>query len=534
MDLEKETARLSQNKAVEFLARENQPLDSLIVYGVSADESRHRVFTNSALVGPDDTEYLFSQPGLPFLESTGQFTGYWDFNTQPLVICREFGGVRSEYLELSEDFRLHHNLFQTHDDEFIKIWADGNEERVAWLDQEAEKARIRTKEIREFLHAQVSHLVTHTEVLEFSRFTLCELGFEEGIEEGKNQFCRWQKEFCEFDFPADMYGRRAMTRLRVLRCVEPLEPADEQPEKFVSFIVGVDRSGNELQRTCDPDRISDADTEGKMNFLTPVSFRKNVLDKYLAQPSKYLVKGGYLQCGYLWGLRMDDNHDDKVVVWLGDLEKLPYREQLHWRSHNIASGSGVSETFFRSQLMAELVESNRAEHKFRHKYDELSNSGRRNLGWEPLLTLDESEGYLLQDIRVPANDEQRDFDHLILALSKILIDSINVKGFRPSLSGDQRKSANLTIDVLEAAICGRGSEEAADYIKFLRNIQALRSSGSAHRKGRNYRKIARQFGIQGRDDLRSVCEGILEQAVRFLEFLVDLTKNEDFKRISQQ
>ena len=78
MDFEKETARLSQNKAVELFTRENQPLDSLIVYGVSADESRSRVFTNSALVGPDDAEYLFSQPALPFLESMGRFTGHWE------------------------------------------------------------------------------------------------------------------------------------------------------------------------------------------------------------------------------------------------------------------------------------------------------------------------------------------------------------------------------------------------------------------------------------------------------------------------
>ena len=534
MDFEKETARLSQNKAVELFTRENQHLDSLIVYGVSAGESRSRVFTNSALVGPDDAEYLFSQPALPFLESMGRFTGHWELKAIPFVIPREFGGVRNEYLELSECFRLYHNLFQAHDDQFIKIWDDGDEERVAQLDQEAETAWVRTREIREFLHAQEMHLAIHTEVLEFSRCTLDELGFEEGIEEGRNQFCRWQKEICDFDFRADRYRRRAMTRLRVLRRVDPQQPADGEPEKFASFIIGVDPSGNDLEHTCDPDEFSHNDGDNPEGFLTPVSFRKDVLDKYRSQPSKFRVDGGYLQCGYLWGLRMDDNHDDKVVVWLGDLEKLPYREQLHWRSYNFASESGVSETFFRSQLMAEPVESDRAEHRFREKYNELSTVGRQNLGWDALLTLDEAERYLLQDIRVSSNDEQRDFDHLILVLAKTLIDSVNVKGFRRFLSDDQRESPRSTIDVLEAATYGRGLEEASDHIRFLRNVQDLRSSGSAHRKGRNYRKIARRFGIQDRDDLRAVSEGILKQSVSFLEFLVELTNDDRFKRMSLQ
>jgi hypothetical protein len=57
-----------------------------------------------------------------------------------------------------------------------------------------------------------------------------------------------------------------------------------------------------------------------------------------------------------------------------------------------------------------------------------------------------------------------------------------------------------------------------EHTKFLRNLQTLRSSGTAHRKGTNYQKIAGTFGLESRT-LRSVFHGILIKGVLFLEFL---------------
>ena len=69
---------------------------------------------------------------------------------------------------------------------------------------------------------------------------------------------------------------------------------------------------------------------------TPVHFRRQVLDKYYQQPGKYAVDDSLLRCGRLWVMAIDNQHDDKVCAWLGDLGRdLPYQERLHWRAHNI-------------------------------------------------------------------------------------------------------------------------------------------------------------------------------------------------------
>ena len=55
-------------------------------------------------------------------------------------------------------------------------------------------------------------------------------------------------------------------------------------------------------------------------------------------------------------------------------------------------------------------------------------------------------------------------------------------------------------------------------IEFLRNLQNLRSAGTAHRKGKNYIKIAEVFNIHS-TSLVSVFEGILIKSNGYLKFL---------------
>ena len=58
-------------------------------------------------------------------------------------------------------------------------------------------------------------------------------------------------------------------------------------------------------------------------------------------------------------------------------------------------------------------------------------------------------------------------------------------------------------------------------IKFLRNLQELRSAGTGHRKGKGYKKIAEVFGLDT-DNFVNVFDRILFQANAFILFL---TKN---------
>ena len=72
---------------------------------------------------------------------------------------------------------------------------------------------------------------------------------------------------------------------------------------------------------------------------------------------------------------------------------------------------------------------------------------------------------------------------------------------------------------------GGGTRYVGRKVKeFLRKLQTLRSSGSAHRKGSNYRKIAAEFGVNS-INLRSVFLGILRKALSVLDFLVSVARS---------
>ena len=141
---------------------------------------------------------------------------------------------------------------------------------------------------------------------------------------------------------------------------------------------------------------------------------------------------------------------------------------------------------------------------------------------QPLYSDDEHH---FQSLRIPATDEQRDFDELVLGLTKILIDSLHVKRLNSLLSNEEREGVSEeSIARLEAVLASRNVEGASDHTAFLRKLQSLRSSSSAHRKGSRYKKIAKQFDIEGQN-LRDVFAGILCQALAVLNYFILLARS---------
>lgn len=299
-----------------------------------------------------------------------------------------------------------------------------------------------------------------------------------------------------------------------------------EDREYVEFIIGVDDSGETTTFTSNPSALANffGANPNAPNFLTQVHFRKDVLDKYYQKPSKYSVESGILHGGYEWGLPMDNNHEDKVCVWLGDLGRIPYDEQLHWRAHNIPPSGTLSETFYANQILATPTDSNRPEHLFMRSYDKLQKVCGEKLGWPVLIPLSSDDGHHLQTLRIPYNEEQREFDELVLSLTKVLIDSINEKKLKqmiPELSNDGSTSG---LNVLERVLQSIGIENFSIHIHYLRKLQALRSSGVAHRKGKQYERLSSELGI-GSKSFRVVFAELLEGGIDYLHFLTSVASD---------
>ena len=460
-------------------------------------------------------------------EQTG-YIRYGDENgREPLVITRSFGEMRDDYMEVSEEFRLFHNLYHNRKtDEYIKIDDDGSEDTVILVRSDC--IRIRLKEIRQFLAVKEMRLWIRYDYLEYSERSLVELGLKGGRTVQRDNSVSWRLS-CHHS--PDVRNYKALSQLLGNRLIQPLPKsksgfpgfAEEAQEKHVEFIIEVDENGDEVTYTSDPDALENhlGDSLHAPNYLTPVHFRRQVLDKYYQQPGKYAVEDSLLRCGRLWVMAIDNQHDDKVCAWLGDLGRdLPYQERLHWRAHNIPPSGKMSEIFYKRQILAQEIDTDRPDLLFRERYDELIEACKEHLGWQLLQPLHSGDQHHLDSLRIPAADEQRDFDALVLSLAKILIDSLHVKRLNSLLSEEQKEGVGEGgIARLEAVLASRNVEGAAEHIAFLRKLQSLRSSSSAHRKGSKYQKIAKQFGIESQS-LREVFAGILWQAIDLLNFLI--------------
>ena len=178
--------------------------------------------------------------------------------------------------------------------------------------------------------------------------------------------------------------------------------------------------------------------------------------------------------------------------------------------------------------MAQFANSNTPEHLFRQRYHDLQKACDECLDWQLLLPLGANDEYHLQCLRIPATDEQRDFDELVLSLTKILIDSLNEKHLNKLISEKQMADLKGSIARLEAALNACGVEGAVNPVPFLRKLQNLRSSSATHRKGSNYRKIANDFGIESQN-LRSVFSEILWQALTVLDNFITVVRSGKIK-----
>jgi hypothetical protein len=546
-DIKAELERLSQAKELAEIKRELGLNELISVYQYdSSDHYSHGFY--SALIPNNKIENslanlswdLFHGDGIPgaveYYEKGNRKVEYLRFGNdsdiEPLIIEREFHGIRLDYEEISEEFRLFHGLYHDRkEDCYYKIDDAGNEELIAVVGPRCIK--IRLKEIRQFLAVKEMHLAIFFDCKEYSAHTLESLGLQKGGKDQRDGLMRWDLYYG--DFSGGIKDHNTFSRLIGKRLIEPLPKeksgfwgfAEKEQKKYQDFIIDVDKDGNEVVHNSDPDQLANyfgANPEAP-HYLTPVHFRKEVLDKYYQKPGKYSVEDSILRCAYLWSMTMDNHHDDRVVAWLGDLGRdLPYEEQLHWRSYNIHPAGGPSETFIRRQLLAQWAKSERPEHLFPQRYEKLKDLCDKILGWPLLLPLTAEDGHHFRGIRVPSSDEQKDFDELVQSLTKVLIDSLNEKALNALIPQGQAGKIKGSISRLESVLRARGVSDFEPHIDFLRRLQDLRSSGAAHRKGSNYRKIADEFQVDSQN-LRTVFAGILDKAVDSLNFMISTVQS---------
>jgi hypothetical protein len=390
-----------------------------------------------------------------------------DGSVEPLVLAREFHGLHPSYLEIVQEFRLFHNLWW--DDErcaCMRGHEDGSEEvAIEYCDNEV---RVKTRLLRQYQAARQLDLLLFIDSVRHAS--------SDGVMPPEEE--SWDgAEICAVRYTNTMMPP-PLTRYLATRVfpAPPVEkcgvwPHEEVDDHFPEFVIGYDDEGEEVRYSCDPDGLANffGANAGAPNYLTPVQFKRDVLQKYYDHPEKYSVEDGHLRCAGLWGLRMDNDSTERVVVFLGDLgSDLPARERDYWRSFNVPPEGGMSETGERRAFLGEWAEPQSPDLAFRSSYERFVGDWLQQEGWALFRKPVGSDADLLRRFRVPLSQSQTEFEDSIGILAKLLADGLNDKEIQSRLPS--RLKDEKSIGKLEQWLRQEGYEHVDRDIKLLRDV----------------------------------------------------------------
>lgn len=234
---------------------------------------------------------------------------------------------------------------------------------------------------------------------------------------------------------------------------------------------------------------------------------------------------------------MDNDQRDFAVVILGDLGRLPHEEQLYWKGFNIAPPpeAKVSNTAFARWYEGRFCDPEFPDLKFKYQFRLFNEAWGKKYVWPlflPLAQDDEHRFKTLHCLTQPNN--ANDFEEQILSITKVLIDSLNevelVKDIDDSNCNVQKRLKELNVVDKDSVKGGISKFELyllskrhflSDSIVFLRNLQELRSSTTAHRKSRSKKNNCEDYFKTTSRTQQQVLEDVFNKGIGLLGALKD-------------
>jgi hypothetical protein len=163
-----------------------------------------------------------------------------------------------------------------------------------------------------------------------------------------------------------------------------------------------------------------------VGFLTPVFFNRNVLLKYDSVPG-YRMRFASTTYGEIISatevISFGVNRNGKVLMWLGDIAKLPEAEQYYLRSENVVSDHSIGGEFYDGQIECIFTEPSEENRLFalRSRFIEacLERFGAR------IAHLDEEVVSLVLGFNAPLVDTPKERRYVTDTLNRIHIESLD-------------------------------------------------------------------------------------------------------------
>jgi len=436
----------------------------LMVYG-NIDEGDFRdaemgqqtqsLFVMSALIGIDDFDtylkkgtyynYPFAELGNPSIWTNesdeveftlGQQRDGNDITANYFVRRYQPHGLGKLTFPIVQSFIYYHELYEDRR-KYKRLYIDGVEdsevirEEIHPTDDNHNRVIVNLHYLREYLAARKMGLALWTSVI---RYGVLDEDFEipDKIEEENYQIhvrkADWMPKSKNVYFSELVFKTLILPYDDISWSSKNWSHRTEEDER-VPMIIGVDKkSGKTIEST------------NSTEFLKPVYFRKEVLGKYINDERSSVDTAseglGGIKYGDQWSITYGLNKMSRIMVWLGDLEKLPLNEQYYWRHFNIKPEGGIARDFYKTQIESEWIDSKSLEKRLLEIKNELNEVFKSRYG-----TVIFSDNYddddNIKQLHTAISKGPKALKPQILALAQLFIDSVDKDSLLKALAKEK-------------------------------------------------------------------------------------------------
>ncbi|WP_431609262.1 hypothetical protein [Chryseobacterium sp. 'Rf worker isolate 10'] len=455
--------------------------------------------------------------------SVTEYFRFAEEGMEPFVFPRWFNHIKERYVDVSQEFVNYFKLYEKVTSKQVRSYYfiddSGDEEEV--ISVKEREVRIKLKFMVEYLAVRKIHLAL---CFDFMAITNKEGAGEAFVPKDEdfvgetfnyNHLMRFVPAFNNGNLQSWIIGKTILK-------FDPDKSSsfyfDVKEEANESFIVGYEDDGSEKMVPCHSE---------DHKFFTPVFFKKEVLNKYYSNPEKYQVDGFRISSSFI-SLKMDNNNNDYVMVFLNDLGMLPVREQLHWKHYNIAPkpGMGMSGAYYDTMVMGNWArDSDSVDVRFKEKYVRFNKRWFDKFGWYFYREQVGTDQQHFQALHVPSENTITSFSDQLLTLVKLTIDSLNEEMLVKKLDKVENEKGIAKLE----RFLNSHDKHIPDMINFLRKLQDLRSGMIAHRfsnANKNVKKAMDYFGLT-EENYRNVAMDIFIKSLFTLNTLSSLFLDEN-------
>jgi hypothetical protein len=270
-------------------------------------------------------------------------------------------------------------------------------------------------------------------------------------------------------------------------------------------------------------------------FLTPVFFNRTVLTKYDADP-RYLIEFASPSYGLI---RFEDkfsfpfgiNRHGNLIMWLGDIAKLPKPEQYYLMSENRPSDHSLGSEFYDAQIECKFTDPTQENLLFAARSAFLIAAFKR---WgEKIAHLDTEVRDEAERLRRPVHDTVAQRRSVSDTLNKIHLESLDNGKLAAILAAGKVASAGTgTLKRLQALLTSVGDAETVDGLMSpFYTLYDLRVAcahlGSAEGSVEKMKTVTERLGLAENADLQTVYDTLLAAMTSSYRALTKILDDEE-------